>query len=145
MQRLFNPSIEHGEQRSLMPSPDLATTLALAAAFLFGLALVITQLGLAHLPPRLGAQVSLITSTAMFWLLSPSARRRSAHGRGRDPHGRERVAAAVDGHCACTMAPSGDSETRRPPISRSCHIEGTVLNCPARNDSRNAWHQICGA
>src|SRR5579883_765603 len=71
MQRLFNPSIEHGEQRSLMPSPDLATTLALTAALLFGLALVITQLGLAHLPPRLGAQVSLVTSTALFWLLSP--------------------------------------------------------------------------
>src|SRR5579883_2441704 len=54
-----------------MPSPDLAIDLALAAAFLFGLALVVTQLGLAHLPPRLGAPVSLGTSTALFWLLSP--------------------------------------------------------------------------
>src|SRR5579863_5696667 len=50
---------------------DGAIMLALGAAFLFGLALVVTQFGLPYLPPRLGALVSLPTSTALFWLLSP--------------------------------------------------------------------------
>ena len=43
--------------------------LAAAGAFFFGLALVLTQFGLAHLPPFRGAIVSLPTSAAWFWLV----------------------------------------------------------------------------
>jgi drug/metabolite transporter (DMT)-like permease len=46
-------------------------TLALAAAGLFGAALVLTQFGLQHMSPRRGALVSIPTSTALFWLLAP--------------------------------------------------------------------------
>jgi len=53
---------------------DLAATpaaLALCAAACFGLALALTQFGLRHLSPRLGAAVSIPTTALLFWLLSP--------------------------------------------------------------------------
>ena len=45
--------------------------LALLAAFLFGFALVLTQVGLRHTSPSHGALVSIPTSTILLWLLSP--------------------------------------------------------------------------
>ena len=47
--------------------------LALGAAAFFGLALVLTQFGLRHLPPRDGAVVSIGTTALLFWVLSPLA------------------------------------------------------------------------
>lgn len=46
-----------------------AWLLALAAAFFFGLALVLTQFGLNHLPSFRGAIVSLPTSAVWFWVV----------------------------------------------------------------------------
>lgn len=45
--------------------------LALFAAFVFGLALVLTQFGLRHTSPGHGALVSIPTSTILLWLLAP--------------------------------------------------------------------------
>lgn len=45
--------------------------LAISAAFFFGLALVLTQYGLARLSASLGALVSLPASALLFWCLSP--------------------------------------------------------------------------
>jgi len=44
---------------------------ALAAALGIAAALVLTQFGLRHVPPVLGATVSIPTSTLMFWMLAP--------------------------------------------------------------------------
>lgn len=46
--------------------------LALAAAFCFGFALILTQFGLRHLAPRQGALVSVPSATALLWLLAPA-------------------------------------------------------------------------
>ncbi len=54
-----------------MLAPNAAILLAFAAALCFGLALVLTQLGLRHLPPRRGAMISLPMATALLWVLSP--------------------------------------------------------------------------
>lgn len=45
--------------------------LALAAAFCFGAALVVTQRGLAHLTPAQGAAVSVPCSALLLWLMAP--------------------------------------------------------------------------
>jgi drug/metabolite transporter (DMT)-like permease len=50
---------------------EIAWLLALGAAFLMGLALVLTQLGLRWLSPSLGTLVSIPTSTALLWALAP--------------------------------------------------------------------------
>jgi drug/metabolite transporter (DMT)-like permease len=50
---------------------DHPIALALLAAFLFGFALLPTQLGLRHTSPNYGALVSIPTSTILLWLLSP--------------------------------------------------------------------------
>ena len=50
-----------------------AWALALAAAFFYGLALVLTQLGLRRLPPLGGASISVPTAAAMFLVLAPFA------------------------------------------------------------------------
>jgi drug/metabolite transporter (DMT)-like permease len=55
---------------SLANSP-LAATLALVSAFGFGAAFVLTQFALRFIPPRLGAAVSIPTSTLLFWCLAP--------------------------------------------------------------------------
>ena len=47
------------------------TALALGSAGFFGLALVLTQIGLRHLTPLRGASVSVPTTTLMFVVLSP--------------------------------------------------------------------------
>jgi drug/metabolite transporter (DMT)-like permease len=47
-------------------------SLALAAALCFGLALVVTQLGLRHMAPGQGALVSIPTSAVLLWLASPA-------------------------------------------------------------------------
>ena len=50
---------------------DVAWLLALGAAFLFGLALVLTQSGLRRLTPSLGTLVSIPVSTVLMWGLAP--------------------------------------------------------------------------
>jgi drug/metabolite transporter (DMT)-like permease len=45
--------------------------LALAAAGLFGAALVLTQFGLRHMPSNQGALVSIPVATALLWMLAP--------------------------------------------------------------------------
>lgn len=47
------------------------TALALGAAACFGLALIITQRGLRHLSPMLGASISVPTTTCAFLLIAP--------------------------------------------------------------------------
>lgn len=51
--------------------PFAAWIWALAAACCFAAALVVTQFGLRHLPPALGAVVSIPSSTLLFWGLAP--------------------------------------------------------------------------
>lgn len=51
--------------------PLEAWLFALTAAFIFGLALNATQIGLRHLPAALGSVVSIPTACAMFWLSAP--------------------------------------------------------------------------
>jgi drug/metabolite transporter (DMT)-like permease len=51
--------------------PLEAWLFALSAAFIFGLALNATQIGLRHLPAALGSVVSIPTACVMFWLSSP--------------------------------------------------------------------------
>jgi drug/metabolite transporter (DMT)-like permease len=53
---------------TLLNSPE---ALALVAAVFFGVALVLTQFGLRHLPSTHGALVSIPTSTGLLWLLAP--------------------------------------------------------------------------
>lgn len=48
-----------------------AWLLALASAFFYGLALVLTQFGLRRLPPLGGASISVPTAAALFLVLSP--------------------------------------------------------------------------
>lgn len=50
---------------------DAAWLLALASAGFFGLALVLTQFGLRHLPPLTGAVASIPTSALLFWAAAP--------------------------------------------------------------------------
>jgi drug/metabolite transporter (DMT)-like permease len=52
---------------------DNPVALALASALCFSLGLVLAQFGLARLRPAQGALVSVPTSTALLWLLSPVA------------------------------------------------------------------------
>jgi drug/metabolite transporter (DMT)-like permease len=47
------------------------TVLALFAAFMFGLALVLTQFGLRYASPLHGASVSIPTAAAFLWILAP--------------------------------------------------------------------------
>jgi len=54
-----------------MAIPAGPAALSLLAALLFGLALVLTQPGLRHASPSQGALISIPTSTALFWILSP--------------------------------------------------------------------------
>jgi drug/metabolite transporter (DMT)-like permease len=51
---------------------DHPEALALGASFFFGLGLVLTQFGLRHMPPSLGAMVSIPTLTSVLWILSPA-------------------------------------------------------------------------
>lgn len=51
--------------------PGTAWGLALAAAFFFGFALVLTPFGLRHMSATQGAVVSIPSSTALFWVLAP--------------------------------------------------------------------------
>jgi drug/metabolite transporter (DMT)-like permease len=53
------------------PLLDNPIVLALCAAFVFGLALVLTQFGLRYVSPGHGALVSIPTSGVLLWLLSP--------------------------------------------------------------------------
>lgn len=57
--------------------------LALCASFLFGLALVLTQFGLSHLPPSRGASISIPTSAVLLSALAPFM----FDWDGWDPHG----------------------------------------------------------
>jgi drug/metabolite transporter (DMT)-like permease len=50
---------------------DHPEALALCASFFFGLGLVLTQFGLRHLPPGLGAMISIPMLTSVLWLLAP--------------------------------------------------------------------------
>jgi drug/metabolite transporter (DMT)-like permease len=50
---------------------DDPQVLALCASFLFGIALVLTQFGLRHMPPNRGASVSIPTSALLFSALAP--------------------------------------------------------------------------
>jgi drug/metabolite transporter (DMT)-like permease len=50
---------------------EIAWLLALGAAFLIGLALVLTQFGLRRLTPSLGTLVSIPTSALLLWALAP--------------------------------------------------------------------------
>jgi drug/metabolite transporter (DMT)-like permease len=45
--------------------------LALVSSFFFGLALVLTQFGLRHLPPRLGLVTSVPVATLLLWIVAP--------------------------------------------------------------------------
>lgn len=51
--------------------PAIAWMAAGASAFCFALALILTQFGLRHLSALHGAAISMIASTAAFWLLAP--------------------------------------------------------------------------
>ena len=59
---------------------DDPQVLALCASFLFGLALVLTQFGLRHVPPSRGASVSIPTSAArpMLPLRTAATKQRKA-------------------------------------------------------------------
>jgi drug/metabolite transporter (DMT)-like permease len=49
----------------------LAVALALFSTFAFGAGFVLTQFALRWVPPRLGAAISIPTSTLLFWCLAP--------------------------------------------------------------------------
>lgn len=51
--------------------PLTAWAFAFSAAFLFGLALNLTPLGLRHLPAALGSVISIPTACVLFWLSAP--------------------------------------------------------------------------
>src|SRR5262245_29190511 len=53
---------------ALLDNPQV---LALCSSFLFGLALVLTQFGLTHVPPNRGASISIPTSAVLFSALAP--------------------------------------------------------------------------
>jgi uncharacterized membrane protein len=65
-----DPSPTKQTEGSLANSP-LAVALALCASFGFGAAFVLTQFALRWVPPRLGAALSIPTSTLLFWCLAP--------------------------------------------------------------------------
>jgi drug/metabolite transporter (DMT)-like permease len=48
-----------------------SVVIALASALCFALALLVTQVGLRHMPPLAGAAISVPTATALFWLAAP--------------------------------------------------------------------------
>lgn len=50
---------------------DAPAALALLAALFFGLGLVLSQRGLAHLPPAAGARLSVPAATALLWMIAP--------------------------------------------------------------------------
>jgi drug/metabolite transporter (DMT)-like permease len=54
-----------------MDTNIIAAILALAAAFFFGLAKQIQNLGLAYSHPRDGTLIAIASTTLLFWLLSP--------------------------------------------------------------------------
>jgi drug/metabolite transporter (DMT)-like permease len=54
-----------------LENSPLAVGLALFSTFGFGTAFVLTQFALRWIPPRLGAAVSIPTSTLLFWCLAP--------------------------------------------------------------------------
>ena len=56
-----------------MADSPIAIVLALASTVGFGAAFVLTQLALRRMPPRLGAALSVPTSTLLFWCLAPFA------------------------------------------------------------------------
>ena len=51
----------------------ISIILAFGSAILFGLALVLTQVGLRHVPPLAGAAISIPSSTALFICVAPFA------------------------------------------------------------------------
>ena len=51
--------------------PLSAWAFALFAAFLFGLALNLTQYGLRHIEAALGSVISIPTAATLFWLSAP--------------------------------------------------------------------------
>lgn len=53
--------------------PADAWILALVSAGFFGAALIVTPFGLRHVPPGLGAAISIPSSALLFWLLAPLA------------------------------------------------------------------------
>ncbi|HEY6704908.1 MAG TPA: hypothetical protein VI010_12475, partial [Xanthobacteraceae bacterium] len=53
----------------------ISIALAFGAAFLFGLALVLTQFGLRDVPPLAGAAISIPSSTLLFACVTPIALR----------------------------------------------------------------------
>src|SRR5689334_15373822 len=63
-----------GEGKAMPVESALGNPVALAllSALCFSLGLVLTQFGLARLGPAPGALVSVPTSTALLWLLSPA-------------------------------------------------------------------------
>lgn len=54
-----------------MANNPLAVPLALFSTFAFGAGFVLTQFALRWMPPRLGAALSIPTSTLSFWCLAP--------------------------------------------------------------------------
>ena len=54
-----------------MANNPLAVLLALVATFGLGAGFVLTQFALRWMPPRLGAALSIPTSTLLFWCLAP--------------------------------------------------------------------------
>jgi len=48
-----------------------SVVIALASAACFALALVVTQIGLRHMPPLAGAAISVPSATLLFWLAAP--------------------------------------------------------------------------
>ncbi len=60
-----------GKSEGSLANSPLAVALALFAAFGVGAGFVLTQFALRWMPPRLGAAVSVPTSTLLFWCLAP--------------------------------------------------------------------------
>ena len=53
--------------------PSAAWLFAIASSAFIGVALIVTQFGLRHLPPGQGAAISIPSSTLLFWIISPFA------------------------------------------------------------------------
>src|SRR5262245_23080587 len=69
--RIAYLSFDIGARRQGCDLLDNPQVLALCASFLFGLALVLTQFGLTHVPPHRGASISIPTSAMLFSALAP--------------------------------------------------------------------------
>src|SRR5215475_15648181 len=69
--RIAYLSFDIGARRQGCDLRDNPQVLALCASFLFGLALVLTQFGLRHVPPHRGASISIPTSAILFSALAP--------------------------------------------------------------------------